>query len=79
MMTKEQLLLLKTNIDKAKTKLAELGGKRESYMEQLNTLHKCKTLEQANKKLAEYQTQIEKQEKAIKQATAELEEKYEFN
>ncbi len=77
-MDKEALLKLKTEVEEAKTKLAEIKGKEELLMAQLFEKFKCKTLGEAQELLESMKEEIAEEKKAIEKATAELEEKYEF-
>lgn len=77
-LTEEKLLELKGEIESAKTKVSELTGQKKILMNQLKETWGCKTLEEANKKLAEMNKSIKQLSEAISKQTAELEKKYDL-
>jgi septal ring factor EnvC (AmiA/AmiB activator) len=77
-MDEKQLLELKSTIEKAKTAVAELNGQKTSLMSQLKEWD-CKTIEEAESKLAEMENEISIFNNKIALGTKELEEKYGSN
>ena len=75
----EQLLDLKDKIDTAKGKVSELNGQLQVLMNQLLNDWKCKTVEEAEKKLKEMDINITNLERKIKKGTEELEQTVEEN
>ena len=75
-MNKNDLLDLKMQIDEAKETVSELRGKRDYMMNELKVQWGCKSLEEGEKKVSEFEKKIEKLDLAIKQGLKELEEKY---
>ena len=73
----EQLLDLKDKIDTAKGKVSELNGQLQVLMNQLLNDWKCKTVEEAEKKLKEMDINITNLERKIKKGTEELEQSIE--
>lgn len=77
-MNEEDLLNLKKEIESAKTEVNQLEGEKKGLEKQLLEEWKCKSLKEAKKKLQDLKDQIIDKETKIKEGTAELEEKYEF-
>ncbi len=78
MLTEKKLLDLKTKIDRSKEKLNELTGREAHLLEQLNDEFDCKTVEAAETKLEEMDTEIAELESKIENGLQELEEKYDI-
>jgi len=76
MMTEQDLLNLKKDINTAKTNKANLEGQKEGIMKQLRDTFKVKTVEEANTKLSQLERQQKVLEQKIKDGIEELEEKY---
>jgi hypothetical protein len=76
---KQGLLDLKESIDKAKTEVSKLTGKKEHLMQQLKTEWKCNTIGEAEEKVKEFEKKSKKLESQISDGIAELEEKYQLN
>lgn len=75
MKTEKELIELKGQIDSAKTKVAELNGQKSALMKQLEEWG-CKTIEEAEKKLKEMETEVSNLDIKIASGVKELEEKY---
>lgn len=76
MMTEKQLMDLKVKVDAAKTKIAELRGKKMSVMDSLKRDWKCTTLKQAKEKTKKYQDTISDLEDKKQDAIDELHKNY---
>ena len=76
MMTEKQLMDLKVKVDAAKTKIAELRGKKMSVMDSLKRDWKCATLKQAKEKTKKYQDTISDLEDKKQDAIDELHKNY---
>ena len=74
-MNENDLLKLKSDIDKAKVAVSELTGQRNALMKQLEEFG-CKTIEQADSKLKEIESEVSVFNNKITQGVKELEEKY---
>ena len=59
MITKEDLLTLKSEIETAKQNIAELQGQRKALLKQLKEEWSCDSVEAASKKLKRMKTNIE--------------------
>ncbi len=77
-MNEQQLLDLKHQIDEAKTNATELTGQQKSLMDRLKKDWNCTTVEQAEKKVEELETEITQLNTSIDKGVKELEEKYEL-
>ena len=75
-LNEQQLLDLKDQVDEAKQKVSELKGQQNALNKQLADDWKCKTIEEAEKKLKEMETSIASIDKKIEKGVFELEEKY---
>lgn len=75
-MNESQLLELKKKVDAAKTEVSQLQGHQTALMNQLKTDWNCKTVEEAEKKIATMKKEIEKLDESIATGIEELEEKY---
>lgn len=76
MKTKEELLEIKDEIEKAKASVSSLRGKHEYVLQSLVDQFGCATLAEAAIKSKKLEKSIAKLDEAIEIATAELEEKY---
>jgi predicted nucleic acid-binding Zn-ribbon protein len=76
MLNEQELLKIKQDIETAKTEVSQLKGKLQHLMEQLEKDWKCKTIEDAQKKLSTIDREITQLDEKIKKQTKELEEKY---
>jgi predicted nuclease with TOPRIM domain len=74
-MTEEQLLKLKSDIDKAKVTVSELNGQKTALMSQLKEWD-CKTIEEAESKLKTMEEEISNFNNKIAIGAGELEKKY---
>jgi len=75
-LTEQELLNLKDQVEEAKTKVSELRGQETALMKQLLDDWNCKSIKEAQTKLAGMEKGIETLEIEIKKAVKELEEKY---
>jgi DNA-binding FrmR family transcriptional regulator len=74
----EKLLELKAEIDKAKIRAAELHGRHDGLMKQLNDDWACKDIAQAEKKVKAMEEDIASLSEKIEKGVAEIESKYEL-
>ena len=74
-MNKNDLLKLKSDIDKAKVAVSELTGQRNALMKQLEEFG-CKTIDDADSKLKEIESEVSVFNNKITTGIKELEEKY---
>ena len=75
-MTEQQLLNLKDEVEKSKTKVSELQGQLKALNKQLIDDWKCKTIKEGKRKLQEIKISNSSINKKIEKKTEELEEKY---
>ena len=75
-MTEKDLLNLKDDVAEAKTKVAELTGQQNALVAQLKTDYGCKTIAEADEKLAKMDKDISIIDKKIEEGLADLEENY---
>ena len=78
-MTTQELLNLKKEITEAKEKIQTYKGKKDYLMEELWKTWKCKTLKDAEVKLAELQKSIDSTTEKIELKTTELEKQLNDN
>jgi predicted nucleic acid-binding Zn-ribbon protein len=67
---------LKDEIDHARDEIAQLKGQRKTLMSQLKEQFNCSSIEEAQKKLTNLQTNIRTLEIELDKGCKELEEKY---
>ena len=77
-MTEQQLVDLKKKIDSFKQKQSELKGKKKALLENLQNTFGCKTVEDAEKKAATMQKQLDKLQDEKEKGIREIEENYEL-
>jgi len=77
-MDERQLLDLKEKVDNAKSAVSEFKGQQTALMNQLKTDWKCDSIEGAEEKLKEMETEIASIERKIEKGVKELKEKYEI-
>ena len=75
----EKLLEMKEKIDKAKTDIERMEGRKEQLYKTLKKDFGCKTLKEAEKKLAEMNKDLDKKETILAAGVTGLEEKYGWN
>lgn len=75
-MNEQKLLDLKKKIEQAKTRTAELKGKRDGLMETLQKKWKCKSIPEAEKLIENMESEITDLEEQKEKGVAELQEKY---
>ena len=73
-MDKDDLLALKSKIEKSKTTVAELTGQQKSQMNQLKETFGCTTIEDAEEKLETMKKSISKLDTQIEEGLEKLEE-----
>jgi uncharacterized protein YukE len=76
MKTEKELLELKKQVDAAKVAISELEGQKKAQLKQLQEDWGCKTVEEAEKKLAKMRKEVETLETQIETGIEELEETY---
>jgi len=74
-MNEKHLLELKEDIEQAKTKLAELKGREEYLMQQLELEWECDTIEKAQEVLTSIEREIEELDEQIEEGVKKIEEK----
>lgn len=77
-MDEQKLLNLKDKINKAKTRVSELTGKRDGLMETLLKKWKCKSIGEAEALIKKLEDEIEELEDKQREGIKELQEKYEL-
>lgn len=77
-MNEQDLFKLKERIDDAKSKVSELEGQRKHLMKELKEQWNCNSVEAAEKKAKEIESEIEQLNQKIREGTEELEEKYDI-
>jgi predicted nuclease with TOPRIM domain len=77
-MNENQLLQLKKDVEAAKQTVSELTGQKTALINQLKTDWKCNSVEEAEDKLKEMETEISFIDKKIEKGVKELEEKYQI-
>lgn len=75
-MKEQDLLNLKKKVEESKQKVSELRGHQNALMKQLKDDWKCKSVENAEKKLKSMKTEIERLDESIEEGIKEIEEKY---
>jgi peptidoglycan hydrolase CwlO-like protein len=78
-MNEKELLELKDKVDEAKQVVSELTGQRNALLKQLKDDWGCKTIEEAETKLAKMDKDIDALEKKIEKGVTELNDKYNGN
>ena len=73
-LTEKELLELKADVEKAKTRVSELKGQQTTLMKQLKDEFDCATIEEAEAKMEEYTKVIHILEKKIKKGVEEVEQ-----
>jgi len=75
-MNTNQLLELKDKIARSKQKLAELKGKEEALLEQLNQEFNCQSIKEANLKIQTLDQQLEEVNQKIEDKVNTLKENF---
>lgn len=78
MITEQQLLKRKKEIEETKTEISELKGQQKVFSKQLKEDWGCNVLEEARKKLTGLKKEVETINEQIEEKTEVLEETY-FN
>ena len=78
-LSEKELLELKDKVDEAKQVVSELTGQRNALLKQLKDDWGCKTIEEAETKLAKMDKDIDALEKKIEKGVTELNDKYNGN
>lgn len=73
-MTEQELLDLKREVEEAKENHARLEGKRDTLMEQLEKEFGVKSIEEAEEKIQQMETEVEEWDEKILSATNDLED-----
>ena len=76
MMTEQQLLDLKEDVETAKQKVSELTGQQIALLSQLKNDWGCKIIAEAETKLKEMDDSISSIDKKIEKGVKDLESKY---
>jgi len=77
-MNESNLLRLKQQIEKAKTTISELSGRKQYLIKQLKDNWGCSSVEEAKEKMAILSNEIEELNLKIESGIQELEEKYQL-
>ena len=75
-MNETELLKLKSEIDAAKTQVAEYEGEKKSILVSLLERFGCQTLKEAEAKAAKLQIEIDTAQAELDKGIADIEEKY---
>ena len=75
----KKLMKMKDFVAQATRELDQVTGSLNTFMEQLEKNHACKTIEEAVKKLNDLNSRISKKEEALVSGVQNLEEKYDWN
>lgn len=78
MLTENELLRKKKEIEETKTEISELKGQQKVFFKQLKEDWECNTLEEARKAYTELKNEVEQLDKQIEEKTEFIEETY-FN
>lgn len=78
MLTENELLKKKKEIEETKTEISELKGQQKVFFKQLKEDWGCDTLEEARKAYTKLKNEVEQLDKKIEEKTEDLEETY-FN
>jgi len=76
MLTTDELMSMKEEIDDAKIQVSELNGQLKYLKEQLETQFSCKTVEEVEKLIKEKDEEIRKLNEQLEEGCAKLEEQY---
>ncbi len=76
MMNEKELLELKQEIERAKSKLSELKGRKEYLLQELYDKWGCRSLEEAQSKIDALNAEIDDLETTIEKEIGELENEY---
>jgi flagellar biosynthesis chaperone FliJ len=77
-MTTQELINLKSQVEQSKSKLSEMKGKKQVLMDTLKSKFNCSSIEEANKKVTQFEQEIEQLQKEKTETITKLEEEYEF-
>ena len=75
-MTEQELIALKQQIDKAKSKVSELQGQKQYLAEELREKHDCKTIKEAEILSTKMSKDIESMESEIEKNINKIREDY---
>lgn len=76
--TADKLLKMKDKIESAKSNIARLEGSKDQLYKTLLSEHGCKTLKEAEKKLADMSKDLDIKEAALEEGVKSLEEQYDW-
>lgn len=79
MNTAEKLLKMKDKIETAKSNISRMEGSRDQLYKTLQTEYGCKTLKEAESKLATMTKDLDQKEVALTKGLEDLEEKHDWN
>ncbi len=77
-MDEKELLKLKEEIEKAKSKVSELKGRKEYLLQELQDKWGCASVEEAQNKIDTLEAEINELETTIEREIGELENEYDF-
>jgi hypothetical protein len=75
-MTEKELMQIKKDVETSERLISENTGQLNAYMKQLQTDYDCKTLEELDEKIKEWELEVEKNAKKINKLSDELQTKY---
>lgn len=78
-MKERDLVALKQQIEEAKSKIIELGGRKKELLSNLKKNYGCSTIEEAQKKVKGYKSQLEELKKTQDKLIAKLDSEYDFS
>lgn len=75
----DRLLKIKSKIEDAKTKSAEIKGQISGIEQQMSSGFKVKGLKEAEKKLSSMETELDKKENEFNTGMGDIEESYDWD
>lgn len=78
MNTTDRLIKMKDKIEAAKSNISRMEGSRDQLFKTLQTEYGCKTLKEAESKLAKMTKDLDQKEAALAKGVENLEEKYDW-
>lgn len=79
MNTAEKLVKMKDKIEEAKSNISRMEGSRDQLYKTLQTEYGCKTLKEAESKLAKMTKDLDQKEASLTEGIRNLEGKYDWN
>ena len=79
MNTAEKLLKMKDKIEAAKSNISRMEGSRDQLYKTLQTEYGCKTLKEAESKLAKMTKDLDQKEATLTKGLEDLEKRHDWN